>query len=1116
RSFPEDDLFSKLPAEDITAAEGSSTSEADPQALLQALKDMDDIEADLLGVSKHGSGPGKTTGKGPGKGESLEGGVKTAGKLLTPEKGKRRLCSFFHSLIDPLAGLLASEEQGAPEMPAPTGAKSSPEKTAEWSKEKEPPPSQPQLHTVALVRRKGELMFEDGGDDWMDALGFGNGLKGDEKRGKKAEEEELRPAGTKLEKLQGRGSMAQILEQPDTGERREFKLDKKHQKQPGKEEGWDEEDFVFGASQPRVASVPAGQMLRRSSVSRFLAENSSEWHLQPHSKPPPAVSRSPLQGSRARGDWLSWKDEGVIDAELPSPAKASPTVSFPSPAAARQPGPASRLPAPEEAAARRDMQEEEDWLSALLSRKKAQVKARESNAEPSEAPGEGLDPCSPVSQPAASAGAPQQAAALQDTAASTDGCRRPVPWLSTPKPASARPSEAAKGDPCRDASALVPTALFPSEQEMQGPAPLAQVGLLGLDLLSPSPQAESPALGLLQERRLGAATAPLGEDASGCRALLLSAQARVAELESQVRTLELERTQHKLLLESLQKRHQDDLDLLESSARSQVKLVEETYRQREEWLRQDKEQLVARLLSQSQDAEQSRAELLAQHQQRLATLEQQNALELERLRELHRVSVQEMHKDHEDQLQRLKQLKDWEVEAVTSAFSPIRSLSGVTGQLEKFCGDLHELSHRVEAVHRTTAEELATGARQRDQQLQMLQDRLSQQQRDMEEERSRFQEVMATMEARLDKQTRLLEQERWKATAEQSKAESLQRSLEEERQMLTQQLSVQRAELERAKSALLEEQKSVMQKCSEEQRKLMAEWAELHTQQRLRKERIEGDMDRTLQRDSQREGSILSLAKEQAELKSRSHALEAQKEQLVRDRELLDEAWQELRLEKEKVKGAMLRVQQQQEEVKSMMEVSEASALQFTAVRRPAAKPECAQAAEQLQVMQQPLEQQKQQEQHLHQANTPSPSLLGLGLPCQGSAPLLTASLSPFLPGTGQECLGMAHQRRQLQQLRQELPSNATALLTAEQDLSAPTRGLSSTLCSPPPGRVLPRHSPGGRTETLAAAGSAGLHATLLLLLTHWAQQDHDFLEEEQFFLESLKKAPYNTSSWSG
>lgn len=73
-----------------------------------------------------------------------------------------------------------------------------------------------------------------------------------------------------------------------------------------------------------------------------------------------------------------------------------------------------------------------------------------------------------------------------------------------------------------------------------------------------------------------------------------------------------------------------------SPGRSQLKVVEETYGQREEKLRQEKEQLAAQLLSQSQDAEQAQAELVAQHQQRLAALEQQNTLELERVRELQR------------------------------------------------------------------------------------------------------------------------------------------------------------------------------------------------------------------------------------------------------------------------------------------------------------------------------------------------------------------------------------------------------------------------------------------------------------------------------------------------
>ncbi|NWR66358.1 FBF1 factor, partial [Bucorvus abyssinicus] len=1075
RSLLEDDFFSKLPAEDTEAAKGSSDSDVDPQALLPSLKDMDNVEADLLRVLKPSSGPGKMTVKDSGKCDSL-GGVKVTGKPPNPVKGEsvpamekkplsspaapRQYKKFnFEDLDDPLAGLLPDEQQDAPKKPAPTGTKSSSEKKSEQGKGKQPSPPQTPLHTVAPVRRRAEITFEDDGDDLMDALGFGSGRR-DEKQGKKAEEEELRPARCKLDELLGRSSVAKVLEQPGMGERREFKLDQNYQKQPEKEEGWDQEDFVFGAYQPTVASMPKGQLPRRQSVSRFSAENSSEPKPEPHSKPSPA-NQSPVRRNRAGGDWLGLKDEDFMDSEPLSPVKASPVVSQPSPAAARQPSLVSQLPAAEEAAAKPNPLEGEDWLSTALTHKKAQAqaKAQERDAKPSEAPGGGLDSSSPVSQPATSPGAPQQAAVPQDKVASTDGSRRLVPWLSTVKQASAHPSEAAKGDPSRNTGTLVPTALFPGEQETQGPAALAQV-----DLLVPCPQKmqQSSALGLLPERRLGTPVAQLFEDASDCRAALLRTQARVAELESQVRTLELERTQLKLLLESLQQRHQEDLDLLETTLRNRLKVVEETCGQREEKLRQEKEQLAAQLLLQSQNAEQARAELVAQHQQRLAALEQQNTLELKRVRELQRLSVQEMRKDHEDQLQWLKRLKDQEIDAVTSATSHTRSLNSVIEQMEKFSINMHELSHKIEATHHTASQELVMEAQQRDKYLKVFQDRLSQQQRQL-------QDVITKMEARLDEQTWLLEQ-RWKGTAEQSKVESLQH-----------QLSMERAELEKAKSALLEEQKSVMQKCSEERWKLAAEWAEFRTQQQLCKEEMECDMNRALQMESEREGTIKGLAKEQAELKKRAHELKAKEEQLARDRELLDEAWRELRLEKQKVNEAALRVRQREEELKSMSTLLSQKYEEGERALREARRIESKHQSR-LQVMQQRLEQAKQQEEQLHQANIPSPSL---------------------------ERLSLAHQRRQLEQLREELPSNRVTLLKAYQDLSAPTTGLSSTLYFPPPVRLLPQHSPEGSRGTLDMASTTMLY-TKLLLLKHRAQQDHDFLKDEQFFLETLKRASYN------
>jgi len=229
--------------------------------------------------------------------------------------------------------------------------------------------------------------------------------------------------------------------------------------------------------------------------------------------------------------------------------------------------------------------------------------------------------------------------------------------------------------------------------------------------------AQSPLPGADYQRQLLAAQVHLQSGTAELQADLLQSQARLAELEAQVRKLELERTQHRLLLESLQQRHQADLELVESAHRSRVKVLETSYQQREERLRREHEELSARYLSYCREAEQARAELAAQHQQRLAAAMQEKDHEMERLRELQRASILEMRQDHEEQLQRLKLLKDREIDAVTSATSHTRSLNSIIEQMEKFSSSLHELSSRVEASHLTTAQERELGFRQRDQQL---------------------------------------------------------------------------------------------------------------------------------------------------------------------------------------------------------------------------------------------------------------------------------------------------------------------------------------------------------------------------------------------------------------
>ncbi|XP_030361637.1 fas-binding factor 1 homolog isoform X1 [Strigops habroptila] len=154
--------------------------------------------------------------------------------------------------------------------------------------------------------------------------------------------------------------------------------------------------------------------------------------------------------------------------------------------------------------------------------------------------------------------------------------------------------------------------------------------------------------------------------------------------------------------------------LLKRRGRRRLKVLEETYEQQQQSVKKQNEQLVAQLLSQSQDAEKARAELVAQHEERVAALQQQNMWDLECLREQQRRLVQTVVKDYEEQLQRLRQTKDLEVDAVTGPTSHTRSLNSIIEQMEKFSINLLDLSHKVEATQQTTSQELA---QQRDKQL---------------------------------------------------------------------------------------------------------------------------------------------------------------------------------------------------------------------------------------------------------------------------------------------------------------------------------------------------------------------------------------------------------------
>ncbi|NWW03953.1 FBF1 factor, partial [Oreocharis arfaki] len=168
-----------------------------------------------------------------------------------------------------------------------------------------------------------------------------------------------------------------------------------------------------------------------------------------------------------------------------------------------------------------------------------------------------------------------------------------------------------------------------------------------------------------------------------------------------------------------------------------------------------------------------------------------------------------------------------------------------------------------------------------------------------------------------------------------------------------------------------------------------------------------------------------------------------------------------------------------------------------------------AEQRDRLQDLQEQREQLRQQEQRLQQAN---PSFPCPGRPRRAPEPLPTVPLPPF-SRRGQERLSLARQRERLQQLRDELCPGGPGTLLG----TVPAGGTASALAAPlAPGAqgLLPGFLPAvgmGMGMFLQDSGDPLASAALyghLLLLKHRARMDHDFLENERVFLESLKKRP--------
>uniref|UniRef100_UPI0037E750DB fas-binding factor 1 homolog n=1 Tax=Semicossyphus pulcher TaxID=241346 RepID=UPI0037E750DB len=1149
RSSATDNIFSMLAEEvkrDGGDTEDSDVSAADPSDILKNMKDMDDMDAELFAPKKKPSSAPAQTTQHANEGKKDSSTLETNGKAegadeptkerkkpnSAPSSTSQNYRKFNFSLDsggdddglgqtphtkdvdDPLADLRDDL------LPEETEPKSKPSIQLSKPEQSAPSPSASRLldtEASKAAKKRGDLTFDDDKDDLMDVLGFESEKKHPKKKetalwSNKDRTEPSPRARTRLDEILQSLTSPHLLERPPTGERKEHLLSSQEEQQQEKPAGGKEplleDDLTFGSYQPTLVSTPEGRQSRRQSV-RFSTEDVS---LSTPEKKPKPTTPTPSIRHRNSADWLGLKanddhtfledDAKETTAETPK-APSSPVIKSRPSLSGSPATPAAKMaadPPPltdevpkqtkpdasksqergkEEAEEEEEEEEEDDWLAGALSRKKtpsgSRSEGKATRKEDSVSQEEEEEQEAVVSKQATS----QAPMIREDTATSVKETSDTFHRQSSPAAHSTPVSERrTKQDfPPQAASSFSHPEPQPQSRPQhsashKGPAAPRQA----LDETSTQPPSLTPVSALLtdslqqlflQQQMMQSQFLGLGGvmDASVLQRAreretpldYQALQARIVQLEGQVKTLQLEREQSQLLLENVQKRHKQDMELMDNTHKACAKLLEESAAQRETQARQECEDLMERLAAATRSAEQERSELQAQYQRKLTQAQQERDQEVQRLRDLQRKSVLEMKKDHEDQVKRLKKLKDEEIDAVTSATSQTRSLTVVVEQMEQFSSRLGDLSSRVESTHEHTAHCLEQGARHRDEQLRLMQDRLAQKQKTFEDERAYLKEIISRMDTQLNEQQRQLEKDRWKMTAEQAKAESTQRGLEEERRALSMQINMEREELERAKSALLEEQKSVMQQCADERRMLAAEWAHFHTLEKQRHERAEREASSLLEK---REGSILSLAQEHADLKLHTAELKQKEMVVTKEKETLESLREELDREKEKISSTALRLQSRAQEVEAF---SKLAAEKHEEGERALQKAKCIEAEDgaRLRNIHSQTERLRQQEQRILQ------------------------------------------ERIRLSSLQKD-----TEKLGQDRHVTFVPQIIQPVL--PDAGSVLPNPDPTSTMDILLSPSYANSQATALqaslALWKYTAEKDHEYLKQEQIFLDNLKK----------
>lgn len=159
----------------------------------------------------------------------------------------------------------------------------------------------------------------------------------------------------------------------------------------------------------------------------------------------------------------------------------------------------------------------------------------------------------------------------------------------------------------------------------------------------------------------------------------------------------------------------------------QIKLTQESCDNRLQAMKEDKENMIKHykeekqsLQDQIERIERDKSETSANYKQKLDERQREFDAELDKMRQIQKETIENLKLDHEEVINRIRKLKDTEIDAALASRSHTRTIESAINMIEFNAKSLDEISQRVERGHLTNLSETENQIRKKENELKCM------------------------------------------------------------------------------------------------------------------------------------------------------------------------------------------------------------------------------------------------------------------------------------------------------------------------------------------------------------------------------------------------------------